>query len=260
MPDGLDGSLLLGKTALVTGGASGIGRSIVSKLLERGARLIVLGPEDANLAALRNAYPQAGQPFAIGADVRDRSELERVATQLRDAGIGLDIVVANAGVNVRLPALELPDADMRRIIDTNLVGVILTLQVFAPLALDRPGARFIVTGSLGAIQGYDLRAVYTATKAGVSGLVRSLAIEWGRFGATVNAVGPGIIRTPLLEKYLEEHPERGKSAIEHTPLGRLGEPDDVADVVMFLTSQESRFVTGQTIYVDGGLSAGHPWW
>jgi NAD(P)-dependent dehydrogenase (short-subunit alcohol dehydrogenase family) len=251
---------MTGKTALVTGGASGIGLATVRRLIENGARVIVLGQDDESLVALRNAYPDAPEPFAYAVDVRDRAALEALARELQAGGIPLDIVVANAGINVRMPALELPDEDIRRIIDTNLVGVILTLQVFAPLALDRRGARFIVMGSLGAIQGYDLRAVYTATKAGVSGLVRSLAIEWGRYGATVNAVGPGIIRTPLLEKYLADHPDRGKSAIEHTPLGRLGEPDDIADVVMFLASSASRFITGQTIYVDGGLSAGHPWW
>ena len=251
---------IAGKVALVTGGASGIGLSIVQRLLALEARVVVLGQDDPSLALLKQAFPDAPEPFALPVDVRDRAALEAVAGSLEAAALVPEIIVANAGINVRLPALELPDADMRRIIDTNLIGVILTMQVFAPRALRRPGARFIVTGSVGAIQGYDLRAVYTATKAGVTGLVRSLSIEWGRFGATVNAVGPGIIRTPLLEAYLEQYPERGRSAIEHTPLGRLGEPEDVADVVMFLASDQSRFVTGQTIYVDGGLSAGHPWW
>jgi NAD(P)-dependent dehydrogenase (short-subunit alcohol dehydrogenase family) len=251
---------LSGKTALVTGGATGIGLATVRRLIEAGARVIVLGQDDRSLVALREAYPDEPEPFACAMDVRDRAALESMSRQLRADDIRLDIVVANAGINVRMPVIDLPEEDVHRIIETNLVGVILTMQVFAPLALDRHGARFIVMGSLGAIQGYDLRAVYTASKAGLSGLVRSLAIEWGRYGATVNAVGPGIIRTPLLENYLEEHPEREASAIEHTPLGRLGEPDDVADVVMFLASSASRFITGQTIYVDGGLSAGHPWW
>jgi NAD(P)-dependent dehydrogenase (short-subunit alcohol dehydrogenase family) len=105
-----------------------------------------------------------------------------------------------------------------------------------------------------------LRAPYTATKAGLSGLVRSLSIEWGRYGATVNAVGPGIIQTPLTQEYMKQNPERVSAAIANTPLGRLGEPEDVADVVAFLASDAARFITGQTIYVDGGLTAGSSWW
>ena len=90
--------------------------------------------------------------------------------------------------------------------------------------------------------------------------MRSLAVEWGPHGVTVNAVGPGIIKTPLTMAYMEQHPERVTATIEHTPLGRLGEPEDVAAVVVFLASEQARFITGQTIYVDGGISAGSSWW
>ena len=106
----------------------------------------------------------------------------------------------------------------------------------------------------------DLRAAYTATKAGLSGLVRALAIEWGPKGSTVNAVGPGIIETPLTRAYMDQFPERVKASIENTPLRRLGTPEDVADVVAFLASDAARFITGQTVFVDGGLSAGSAWW
>jgi 3-oxoacyl-[acyl-carrier protein] reductase len=116
-----------------------------------------------------------------------------------------------------------------------------------------------VTSSLSAIQGTDLRAAYTATKAGLSGLVRSLAIEWGPKGVTVNAVGPGIILTPLTKAYMDQYPERVTATIENTPLRRLGTPEDVADVVAFLASDGARFITGQTVYVDGGISAGNSW-
>jgi NAD(P)-dependent dehydrogenase (short-subunit alcohol dehydrogenase family) len=135
-----------------------------------------------------------------------------------------------------------------------------TCQVFGPLLFARPGGRVVVTGSLSGIHGMNLRAAYAATKAGVSGLVRSLAVEWGPHGVTVNAVGPGIIKTPLTMAYMEQHPERVTATIEHTPLRRLGEPEDVADVVVFLASEQARFITGQTIYVDGGISAGSSWW
>jgi NAD(P)-dependent dehydrogenase (short-subunit alcohol dehydrogenase family) len=138
--------------------------------------------------------------------------------------------------------------------------VFITCQVFGPLLLAKPGGRVVVTSSLSAIHGMNLRAAYAATKAGVSGLVRSLAIEWGPKGANVNAVGPGIIKTPLTMAYMEQFPERVTASIEHTPLRRLGTPEDVADVVAFLASDGARFITGQTIYVDGGISAGSSWW
>jgi NAD(P)-dependent dehydrogenase (short-subunit alcohol dehydrogenase family) len=118
----------------------------------------------------------------------------------------------------------------------------------------------VITSSVSAIHGMDLRAAYTATKAGLSGLVRALAIEWGPLGVTVNAVGPGVIETPLTKAYMEEHPERVEATVANTPLRRVGQPEDVADVVLFLASDAARFMTGQTVFVDGGLSAGSAWW
>ena len=149
---------------------------------------------------------------------------------------------------------------MREIVETNLVGVISTLQVFVPLIMGRGEARVVITSSAIAVYGMVLRAPYTATKAGLSGLVRSLAIEWGPNGVTVNAVGPGVIRTPLTEAYMEQFPEKTRAAITNSALRRIGTPEEVADVVVFLASRASRFITGQTIYVDGGLSAGGDWW
>jgi NAD(P)-dependent dehydrogenase (short-subunit alcohol dehydrogenase family) len=157
-------------------------------------------------------------------------------------------------------ALDLPDQSLQDMLDTNLYGVFVTCQVFAPLLFVRPGGRVVITSSMSAVHGQELRAAYAATKAGLSGLVRALAVEWGPRGVNVNAVGPGIIETPLTKAYMEEFPERVKAAIAHTPLRRIGKPEDVADVVLFLASDASRFMTGQTVYVDGGVSAGSSWW
>jgi len=247
---------LEGRTALVTGGTRGIGLAITRALRREGARVIAVGKAKDQIEAFRKEFSQDPLASVENADVRDRAALEA----LRDRLPGLDILVPNAGVNTRVTALDLEEAALRDMIDTNLYGVFVTCQVFGPLLFARPGGRVVVTGSLSGIHGMNLRAAYAATKAGVSGLVRSLAVEWGPHGVTVNAVGPGIIKTPLTMAYMEQHPERVTATIEHTPLRRLGEPEDVADVVVFLASEQARFITGQTIYVDGGISAGSSWW
>lgn len=247
---------LEGRTALVTGGTRGIGLAITRALRRDGARVFAIGKAKDQIEAFRREFSEDPLATVEQADVRDRGMLEA----LRDRLPGLDILVPNAGVNTRVQALELEEAPLREMFDTNLYGVFLTCQVFGPLLFSRPGGRVVVTSSLSAIHGMNLRAAYGATKAGVSGLVRSLAIEWGPRGVTVNAVGPGIIKTPLTMAYMEQHPERVAATIENTPLRRLGEPEDVADVVAFLASDGARFITGQTIYVDGGVSAGSSWW
>jgi NAD(P)-dependent dehydrogenase (short-subunit alcohol dehydrogenase family) len=247
---------LEGRTALVTGGTRGIGLAITRALRREGAKVIAIGKAKDQIEAFRREFGEDPLAGVENADVRDRAALEA----LRDRLPSLDILVPNAGVNTRVKALDLEDAALRDMIDTNLYGVFVTCQVFGPLLFARPGGRVVVTGSLSGIHGMNLRAAYAATKAGVSGLVRSLAVEWGPHGVTVNAVGPGIIKTPLTMAYMEQHPERVTATIEHTPLRRLGEPEDVADVVVFLASEQARFITGQTIYVDGGISAGSSWW
>jgi len=247
---------LEGRTALVTGGTRGIGLAITRALRREGARVVAIGKAKEQIEAFRKEFSDDPLATAENADVRDRASLEAV----RDRLPGLDILVPNAGINTRVKALELEDADLRDMFDTNLYGVFVTCQVFGPLLFKRPGGRVVVTSSLSAIHGMNLRVAYAATKAGLSGLVRSLAIEWGPQGVTVNAVGPGIIKTPLTMAYMDQFPERVTATIEHTPLRRLGEPEDVADVVTFLASDKARFITGQTIFVDGGVSAGSSWW
>jgi NAD(P)-dependent dehydrogenase (short-subunit alcohol dehydrogenase family) len=245
-----------GKTALVTGGTRGIGLAIARALRRNGAAVIAISKSQEQVDAFHNEFPEDPLARAEVADVRDRRSLEA----LRDKMTELDILIPNAGVNTRVKALDLPDEPLREMIDTNLYGVFLTCQVFGPMLIARPGGRVVVTGSLSAIHGMDLRVAYAATKAGVSGLVRALAIEWGPLGVNINAVGPGIIETPLTKAYMEQFPEKVAATIANTPLRRLGKPEDIADVVLFLASDAARFMTGQTVFVDGGVSAGSAWW
>jgi 2-deoxy-D-gluconate 3-dehydrogenase len=261
LKDGWTG--LAGGAALITGGAQGIGHAIARRFLEAGAQIIVIDKQvrtDEIVEALRGEVEDAPAAWSFVADVRDQRALEHIRDRLVAERIPINVVIPNAGVNIRMPALDIPVVSLREIVDTNLLGVIATLQTFVPLILDGKDARVIVTSSVSAVHGMVSRAAYTATKAGLSGLVRSLAFEWGPRGVTVNAVGPGVIRTPLTAAYMEQFPEKVRAAIANTPLRRIGTPEEVADVVLFLASRAARFITGQTIYVDGGLTAGNDWW
>ncbi|HEY8802613.1 MAG TPA: SDR family NAD(P)-dependent oxidoreductase [Candidatus Dormibacteraeota bacterium] len=251
-----NGPELSGKTALVTGGTRGIGLAISRALRRSGAKVVAITRSEEQIAVFHKEFAEDPLASAELADVRDRRSLE----SLRDKLTQLDILIPNAGVNTRVKALELADEPLHEMLDTNLYGVFITCQVFGPLLFARPGGRVVITSSISAIHGMELRAAYAATKAGLSGLVRALAIEWGPQGVNVNAVGPGIIETPLTRAYMDQHPDRVQATIANTPLRRLGQPEDVADVVHFLVSDASRFITGQTVFVDGGVSAGSAWW
>lgn len=248
-----------GKRVLLTGGASGIGHAIASGFVAAGAMVEIL---DINPSTHAIAAAIEGSGTARGhiADVRERATLERVRQALEAEGVALDIVVPNAGVNIRKPILELSAEDTEALIRTNLTGAIATMQVFVPMILDRPDARVVVTSSASAVHGTVLRGVYTATKAGLTGFVRSAAMEWGPRGVTVNAVAPGIIKTPLIEAFMEANPDRTAGVRQHTALGRIGTPEEIADVVLFLASSSARFMTGQTVGVDGGWTSGSNWW
>lgn len=252
-----------GRNALVTGGSSGIGLAIVRALLAAGAQVEMIdrdsGVEDV-ATQLRGEFGPDARLRAHRADVRDHQAMGDIRQMLEDAGTALDILVPNAGMNVRKPLVELTAGDVDAIVSTNVTGVINTIQVFGPMLFGREGASIVATSSACAEHGMVLRTVYCATKAAISGFVRSVALEWGAFGVRVNAVGPGVIETPLTQAYMRQFPEREAAARSQVPLGRVGMPQEVADMVVVLAGRPSRFMTGQTIFMDGGMTAGTSWW
>jgi NAD(P)-dependent dehydrogenase (short-subunit alcohol dehydrogenase family) len=248
---------------LVTGGASGIGLAIALRLARTHAPVYLVSRQATQarerIDALFDEHGLA-RPELVDVNVADRTQLVGLAGRLTRDGVDIGTVVASAGIAVRALALDLADEDVRAMFDTNLYGVFNTFQLLAPIVLAGPDGRFIAMSSMSAIYGQRLRAVYAATKAGVSGMVRALAAEWSPQGATVNAIGPGILRTPLTSSYMDANPDREAAAVAHSMVGRLGSIEDVAFTAEYLASKECSFMTGQTIILDGGMTSASDWW
>jgi len=236
------------KKALVTGGSRGIGRAIVIALARAGAEVVTCFRNDgAAVDGLREDLEGLGAvPHLVKADVTRPDEVERLVAECRSRLGRLDAVVNNAGMTSHVPFERLSAAEWRASVDTNLTSAMLVVQKCLPLLA--PGASIVNMGSRAATVGVPLRAHYTAAKAGLIGLTRSLAKELGPRGFRVNVVAPGPVATET--DVPEEVLERYRSLIA---LGRLGRPEEIANVVLFLISDASGFVSGETIHVDGGV-------
>ncbi len=244
---------LSGKKALVTGGSRGIGRAVALTLARAGADVTVchLTENEAALTLARELKDVPGDHRVVRVDVRDRDQVRKLVEDCRTRG-GLDVVVNNAGVISHVPFGDLGEDEWHRIIDTHLTGAFLVTQLALPLL--GPGSSVVNIGSRAAMVGIPTRSHYTAAKAGLTGLSRSLCKELGGRGVRVNVVDPGVIETEAASAMPPERYARLRERYEElTSLGRLGEPDEVADVVLFLASDLSRYVTGASIPVDGGI-------
>jgi NAD(P)-dependent dehydrogenase (short-subunit alcohol dehydrogenase family) len=250
---------LSGRVALVTGGTRGIGEAIVGLLARAGARVVAVS-RSAPAPPAGAGPARDGEVVTMPADVAAPAEVERVVGDVVARHGRLDALVNCAGTARRAPALEQGLADWDYMIDLNLKGTVAACRAAAPHMRQAGGGRIVNITSIGAEFGLVNRAAYCATKGAVAQLTRCLALEWGRYGITVNAVGPGITVTPLVRPYLAAHPGKEQTMVAKIPLGRLGEPDDMAGAVLFLVSDLARYVTGQTVYVDGGWGVGDLDW
>lgn len=243
-----------GKAALVTGGTRGIGRGIALALAQAGANVVTCGRTGGEHAdALARELKETGGDHAVvQADVADPVAVGQLIAECRSRYAGLDIVVSNAGVISHVPFSQLTLEQWREVIDSNLTGAFLVTQAALPLL--RPGASVIYVGSRAAQAGIPQRSHYTAAKAGLVGLTRSLARELGGQGIRVNVVAPGVIDTDVERKLPPQvRAEMGKRYGALTALGRVGEIDEIAGAVLFLASSDSGYVTGETLNVDGGI-------
>lgn len=254
------GFSLSGRVALVTGGGRGLGRGIALGLAKAGADVAVLAQTPEELAlTVRSVQELDRRAIAIEASVAERTQVEKAVGRVVDELGRLDILVNAAGVQVRKAALEVTEGDWDRIFAVNLRGLFFSCQAGARAMIAGGGGKIINITSLTAVIGLPLIAPYVASRGGVSQLTKALAVEWAQHGIRVNAIGPGRFRTSMTEELFLDDEVR-ESFMRLIPQHRAGMPEDLAGAAVFLASDASSYVTGQTIYVDGGwlASGGNP--
>jgi gluconate 5-dehydrogenase len=247
---------LAGRVAIVTGTSRGLGQYLARALAKAGADLVLTSRNPEDLAEFAKEISGLGRrAVCLELDVRKQESIERFAAAAEAAYGHLDILVNNAGCNVRKPALEVTWDDWNLILDTNLRGSFFVAQAVARRMIPRGYGRIINIGSVTSVAGYRGLGPYGASRGGIRQLTMSLADDWGQHGITVNCLAPGWFRTAQ-NNVMYEDAEWVAYLTERIPVKRPGLPNDLDGAVVFLASESSRYVTGQTLLVDGGISTG----
>ncbi|WP_265109787.1 SDR family NAD(P)-dependent oxidoreductase [Halosolutus halophilus] len=246
--DGIDNAV-----AIVTGASTGIGRAAASRFVEEGARVVVadVNVEDGE-ETVDELEAMGGEATFVETDVSERADVQAMVETAVDTYGRLDFAFNNAGIEgASGPASEQPLDNWERVIDVNLKGVFLGLRAEIPAILESGGGAIVNTSSIAGVVGFPELSPYVASKHGVVGLTRAAALEYSGEGVRVNVICPGVIDTPMVERSSEAD-GNVEQAIAATPMGRLGEPEEIGDAAVWLCSADSSFVTGETMVIDGG--------
>jgi gluconate 5-dehydrogenase len=256
---GIDRFSLAGKNVLLTGSGGAIGSLIAVEVAAAGARVALQDLTAEKVAAPAETIRAAGgDVFTLGADLSDAANCSLVVAQAAEAMGGIDVLVNCAGINRRKPIDDVTVEDFDAIVAVNMRAVFFLSQAAHPFLVARGGGAIVNLSSLSARHSYRTISVYGATKAAVTGMTRSFAREWAVDGIRVNCVEPAVVQTEFT-KPLWDHPDRGRWFAAHSPLGRLAQPDEIVGAIIFLASDASSYITGQSIVIDGGITSGADW-
>lgn len=248
---------LAGQVAVVTGGGGGLGAAGALALAEAGADIVLVARNHEKLQAAARAVEATGRRVLIvEADVADEASILAAAATVQAEFGRVDILFNNAGITNPQTVLDIAPEDFRRLMDVNVTGAFLAIRAFAPAMIAAGYGRIVNMGSILSARGMANRAAYCASKAGLANLGQACAFEFGPHGITVNTLAATVIVTDLNRELVRTQPGLYDAIVRRTPLGRLGETDDLMGALLFLSSPASAFVTGQTLFVDGGYTAG----
>ncbi len=242
------------KVVLVTGGASGIGLAIARAFAVNDSRVVIVGRDKGRLE--RAGVEIGGNVNCIRFDLNEIGRLPELVATVRSNVGEIDVLVNNAGINLKKDALEVSVEEFENIIRTNQTAVFELSKEVGKSMVARGSGNVIMISSMASQYGIPKVVAYTASKSAVEGMTRALAVEWSRHGVRVNCIAPGFIRTAMSSTALDNDPERKIRVLSRTPAGRLGEPSDVANAALFLASRKSKYITGVVLPVDGGNSVG----
>jgi NAD(P)-dependent dehydrogenase (short-subunit alcohol dehydrogenase family) len=244
------------KVAIITGAASGIGKATAKLFAEHGAKVVVADiDKDGGSQTVTQIQNGGNEAIFVETDVTLKVDTEKMVAQTIETYGKLDILFNNAGIAMRLPVAELPEEDWHRCLDVNLTGVFLCAKAAIPAMLKNGCGSIINMSSIYGVVGADVRAAYVASKGGVTNLTRGMALDYAESNIRVNCICPGFVETPLVAGVIKT-PEEYQALADKHPMCRLGQPEEIAYGALYLASDESAFVTGIALPIDGGYTAG----